>query len=427
MAAPDAVAPVQAEPASTNDVVEQSNSQRPSRTIRTPAKYTDTPVESSQTSRKRARNASGSATVPASLGENSDSLLVEMLTTLHDDVRQIRSMVAAKDDEIKLLKDMIDQLRAEVSRLSPAPTYSSVVTHSGPASSPPTSARTLNTVRTETPSADASLPVSAPSSKPSTKAQFDPSVIINLTDAVESGLKSTSFADKKVKTTQALATKNIHMRGLIGLANPHKMRILLHSEADARILRTETDWISSYFKGAKLDNPPDHLVRLDRVPKAAVVQEGDGHARITAEMCTALGEQNPREDKAIIIRKAVWLSSPNAGKKYGSVALHLENKSDAEWLIEHGIFEINGETTFVKPFETRPALTRCYRCQRFDGHLATQCNHTVRCSRCAAEGHSSQECMAETLKCSLCDQEGHSVAYKACPAYKAKLNALLHA
>lgn len=106
--------------------------------------------------------------------------------------------------------------------------------------------------------------------------------------------------------------------------------ILLHSEADARILRTDTDWISSYFKDARLDNPPDHLVRLGRVPKVAVVQGGDGHARITAEMCTALGEQNPCEDKAIIIGKAVWLSSPNAGKKYGSVALHLENKSDAE-------------------------------------------------------------------------------------------------
>lgn len=82
--------------------------------------------------------------------------------------------------------------------------------------------------------------------------------------------------------------------------------------------------------------------------------------------------------------------------------------------------------------------TQCYRCQRF-GHVATNCNMTSRCVKCA-EFHESEQCtipkksentaqisvtdqvtgavtvqIGQTVKCVNCDAVGHTAGSKKCP------------
>ena len=114
-----------------------------------------------------------------------------------------------------------------------------------------------------------------------------------------------------------------------------------------RTIRINNKWIQFHFKGAKLESPPDHPVRVDSVCKESVVEENGEHARITAEMCKKLGDENPRNGRAISITRAAWLSRPNVGKRYCSMVIYLSIKGDADWLLVQKLLEVDGESAYT--------------------------------------------------------------------------------
>jgi len=64
-----------------------------------------------------------------------------------------------------------------------------------------------------------------------------------------------------------------------------------------------------------------------------------------------------------------------------------------------------------------PEPKRCFRCQKFGGHMKNQCRspHEI-CPVCAGE-HNYEDCPSkDSRKCANCSG-AHSVSYKKCPAY----------
>lgn len=73
------------------------------------------------------------------------------------------------------------------------------------------------------------------------------------------------------------------------------------------------------------------------------------------------------------------------------------------------------DTVKVRPYVRRP--TCCYHCQKY-GNVASVCQHkTPVCGRCAADGHSKDDCEAKDIKCAACHQ-CHETSSPDCTVWK---------
>lgn len=66
-------------------------------------------------------------------------------------------------------------------------------------------------------------------------------------------------------------------------------------------------------------------------------------------------------------------------------------------------------------------VVKCFSCLRF-GHVASQCKGKSRCSRCGAEGHSFENCLAESFLCIHCSSDNHHANSRKCPAFVRQQN-----
>lgn len=66
-------------------------------------------------------------------------------------------------------------------------------------------------------------------------------------------------------------------------------------------------------------------------------------------------------------------------------------------------------------------VVKCFSCLRF-GHVASQCKGKSRCSRCGAEGHNFENCLAESFYCIHCKSDSHHANSRKCPAFVRQQN-----
>ena len=73
----------------------------------------------------------------------------------------------------------------------------------------------------------------------------------------------------------------------------------------------------------------------------------------------------------------------------------------------------------VKVRQYIPSPMRCFRCLRF-GHTQVHCKNRPTCSKCAASGHTGDDCTAESTKCVNCgeNETPHSAFDLKCPTLK---------
>jgi hypothetical protein len=313
---------------------------RTKRTSRVPSRYDGYILEPPKAPKK----APSAPNAPRSRNSSETNSIAAIHSLLANMETKIDKLQAANDS----LKETVARLEDTVSRLS-SPVSSSYVPTVALSNAPPSSNFSPPSYASAA-SSSASLhtPPSITVSMASQAPKSPPSVVIDLSKTEDSALAQASFTTLRNKIAASFEhfseTRQVKIKGLASLQNKDKRRILLHSEEDIRTIRINNKWIQFHFKGAKLDSPPDHPVRVDSVCKESVVEENSEHARITAEMCKKLGDQNPHNGKAINITRAAWLSRPNVGKRYGSMVIYLSNKADADWLLAQKVLDIDGES-----------------------------------------------------------------------------------
>jgi uncharacterized paraquat-inducible protein A len=110
----------------------------------------------------------------------------------------------------------------------------------------------------------------------------------------------------------------------------------------------------------------------------------------------ALGVENE-----VHIAKIAWLSKKDAGKAYGSMAVHLTKNSEAKRLLDNQYFHLAGESAYTSVFSPREGPIQCYNCQEI-GHKAFACKKPQSCGRCATQGHHHKDRQTAVMKCVLC-------------------------
>lgn len=173
--------------------------------------------------------------------------------------------------------------------------------------------------------------------------------------------------------------------------NTNRIRIACRNEDELQLVKQVAE--TKIGVGARVMRDELYPIKVDGVKRAAVL---DGNHNVLAGAAVALGEENETT-----VAKITWLSSKEAAKPYGSMAVYLTKSTDARRLLADGYLHVGGESGTTGVFEYRPRPMQCYNCQEI-GHKAFQCKKIQKCAKCAAEGHHHSHCDQPALKCILC-------------------------
>lgn len=95
-------------------------------------------------------------------------------------------------------------------------------------------------------------------------------------------------------------------------------------------------------------------------------------------------------------------SSPGFNTGTGSMIVYLASREDAVKLLRQGMMDIEGENSFIRPFERRPGPERCFKCHQFN-HIAPRCpSREVVYGKRAQSGHGAKDCTSERVECAVC-------------------------
>jgi hypothetical protein len=208
------------------------------------------------------------------------------------------------------------------------------------------------------------------------------------------------------------ATKDAQCRGISRSPKDHnKFKLLFANEKQAQTVRQNQEWLQSLFPGAKLQAEKWYPVRADAVCKLSVTNSPHSTA-ITPETADMIGKENN-----VTVKKLQWLSRIDAGKAYGSMVVYLGSRDDAAKLLKEGIMDIDGETSFIRPFERRLGPVRCFKCHQFN-HIAPKCpSQDVICGTCAQPGHAAKDCTSNHVECAVC-RGPHTTYDNGCRLYR---------
>jgi hypothetical protein len=172
-----------------------------------------------------------------------------------------------------------------------------------------------------------------------------------------------------------------------------RIRVLCQNEEEKQLIKEAVEKIP--VRGLRLLRDQWYPLRIDNVNRTAVL---DNLGNIKEGSIDTFNKEND-----VQIAKIAWLSDKSNGKTYGSMLIYLVKEEEAIRLLKGNWFNAGGESANIKPFEYRYSPPRCYTCQEI-GHMAysKHCSKVQKCGKCAAEGHSHEECMSEVLKCVPC-------------------------
>ena len=115
------------------------------------------------------------------------------------------------------------------------------------------------------------------------------------------------------------------------------------------------------------------------------------------------------------IAKMRWLSKPS-DKIFGSLAVYMLKKEEADALLDRQVMDFKGEAGFTRQYERRLVPTRCFKCHQY-GHQEFRCPNQTKCEKCAQEGHVEKECSNAVTKCAAC-KGPHKASDRGCKVYK---------
>jgi hypothetical protein len=187
------------------------------------------------------------------------------------------------------------------------------------------------------------------------------SIVIDLTDTNSTTHQREKPGAVRKHIDDALAehepTKEIQCRGISrSPKDPNKFKVIFGNEWQAQTVRQNQEWLQSRFPGAKLQAEKWYPVRADAVCKLSVL-DNPLSATIKPDIVPQIGNEN-----GVTIRKLQWLSKADAEKAYGSMIVYLASRDDAVKLLREGMMDVDGETSFIRPFERRLGPVRCFKC-----------------------------------------------------------------
>jgi len=248
--------------------------------------------------------------------------------------------------------------------------------------------------------------------------QTMPGIVIDLTE-----VRSTQFDKSDVKAIrervrQAFDSHNMTRDiGLVGIARlggeTTRVKVCMRTHEEVRVARIHNEWLGTHFQGARMQGAQWHAIKVDRVSKYAICDESQ--IRLRPDACARLGEEN-----GIVIKKMQFVGRQTPDKRYCSVVIYVEDKQEADRLLDRQTVEADGEIAFTRQYEQREPIKRCYKCQKYR-HEAYKCPDAEQtCGNCAEKGHTYKECQTQTLRCANCGG-GHRSNDRGCTTYQEEL------
>ena len=248
--------------------------------------------------------------------------------------------------------------------------------------------------------------------------QTMPGIVIDLTE-----VRSTQFDKNDVKAIRERVRQAFDSHdmtrdiGLVGIARlggeTTRVKVCMRTHEEVRVARIHNEWLGTHFQGARMQGAQWHAIKVDRVSKYAICDESQ--IRLRPDACTRLGEEN-----GIVIKKMQFVGRQTPDKRYCSVVIYVEDKQEADRLLDQQTIEADGEIAFTRQYEQREPIKRCYKCQKYR-HEASKCRDEEQtCGNCAEKGHTYRECQTQTPKCANCGG-GHKSNDKGCITYQEEL------
>ena len=208
--------------------------------------------------------------------------------------------------------------------------------------------------------------------------------------------------------SQSETTKDIKCTGVLRTPGEHKIKILVKTDEEAARLRTDDSWVTIQLRGARMLGEQWYPIKVDRVNKLNI--KLGPRLEIPDEIVKQIGQENN-----VTITKMRWLSKPS-DKIFGSLAVYLHKKEEADALLDRQVMDFKGEAGFTRQYERRLVPTRCFKCHQY-GHQEFRCHNQVKCGNCAQEGHGEKECSSTVIKCAAC-KGPHKASDRGCKVYK---------
>lgn len=183
--------------------------------------------------------------------------------------------------------------------------------------------------------------------------------------------------------------------------NADRIRIICRNETELKRVKQVAE--ATAVAGSRVMRDQLYPVRVDNANRSKVLS-ADGS--ILPGAIEALSTEN-----SVQIAKIAWLSNKDSGKAYGSMAIYVTKRGDAQKLLGGLYFDIAGESAYTHTFEPRAGPVQCYNCQELGGHKAFACKKPQVCGKCAQTGHHHSECRAVEPRCVPCGgpHESYSV------------------
>lgn len=172
----------------------------------------------------------------------------------------------------------------------------------------------------------------------------------------------------------------------------HRYFVSVASHDHKSLLRVHLDeWLFKSFPNVQVQSTTFYPTRVDSVNANAVLDATT--RRVSPQVASSISEENGN----LAGGRVGSLSQP--GKKYGSMVLYLNDKSQVDSIIARGLLEVGGESGTTQTWEERGKTEqKCLNCQK-QGHLARVCKEATVCGNCAGVGHHHREYLTSTPKC----------------------------
>ena len=315
-----------------------------------------------------------------------ESTKAELLEVKHDQ-NVLRDQNEKLLDEIRTLREQIENLTPAVPARSWAAVASSGNTNPQPSGQGPEKAGNCVRISTRRSFTD---PTDNDNDNRNTFGRYLP------TDAANTHIRTALLNAPPTQDAQVAGIGTTKTGYVIRFKNPES----------AEAARNNTEWLNELGNNTKLVKPRFGVV-VHRTPTEDFDLEN-----ANAEAIEKIMEENDLAEKGFQIEELAWLKRKDKVLgKFASLGIWVNSAEGAEHILNDGLLVGQRQIGSVERREIKKK--RCFRCQRF-GHLAWSCKETPRCGHCAGP-HERQRCPTGVrARCLDCSGE-HPTGDRQCP------------